>query len=104
MLNSAKKHAVPDNARPGELGAQMVTLVLPKAAAVQILMNSSNQVTEVNGRSMATLPSRALPALSAERAAVSDALAKKETSRVAEVLANVSVPQKTIIGGVVRVL
>lgn len=47
-------------------GAQQVTLVLPKAARVMIQVNTENQVIEVEGKSIAPLPSRALPALASK--------------------------------------
>jgi hypothetical protein len=107
ILNSAKKRAaIGEGASTEQLGAQQVSIVLPKAAAVHISMNSSNQVIDVAGRSMATLPSRALPTLSkdVQEAKVRETLAAKDTDRASSILENVNTVHKTIIGGVVRVL
>jgi hypothetical protein len=57
-------------------------------------MNSLNQVIEVQGRSMATLPSRNLPGLLTDL---------KDQQRATAVLDRVE-PMKTVINGVERVL
>lgn len=93
ILNAAKKRAVVQDSRPESLGAQQVSIVLPRAASVHLQMNSLNQVVEIAGRSMATLPSRALPALAA-----------KDKERATDILSNVADIHKTVIGGVVKVL
>lgn len=93
ILNSSKKRAVasPDSSQ-GAGGVQSVTIVLPKAAAVSLRMNTQNQVIEVEGRAMAPLPSRNLPALQ-----------EAEAARAKQLL-DTATPQHTIIDGVVRVL
>jgi hypothetical protein len=93
ILNAAKKRAVIAESRPEVLGAQQVSIVLPRAAAVHLQMNTLNQVVEIAGRSMATLPSKALPALAA-----------KDKERAQDILANVQEVHKTMINGVVKVL
>jgi hypothetical protein len=107
ILNSSKKHATPDQSTADALGAQQVTITLPRAAAVQIQLNPQRQVIEVNGRSMATLPSRSLPALSTLTAAktleTSETLKTKDINKAAQILDNTEV-HKTIINGVVKVL
>jgi hypothetical protein len=109
-LNEAKKRAAPaTNQRPESLGAQQVTLVLPKAAAVHIQMNNQKQVIEIAGRSMATLPSSSLPGLSATRMqAIEEARTKTKTAdtEAAQKLLNnvVSQPIATKLGSVVKVL
>jgi hypothetical protein len=94
ILNTAKKRSVLGTESPEALGAQQVTFVLPKHAAVQIQMNTRNQVVEISGRSMATLPSGALPALAAAKKESSDA------ERAENLLSNLT----TTINGVVCVL
>lgn len=103
ILNSAKKRAVVGTDTPQALGAQIVSIILPKAAAVQINMNSLNQVTEVQGRSMATLPSRSLPSLAADVKVKKVELAKADEQRADELLSAMEV-HTTKIGGVVAVL
>lgn len=109
VLNEANKRAAPaTNQRPESLGAQQVTLVLPKAAAVHIQMNSSKQVIEIAGRSMATLPSNALPALNATRAqSIEDAREKAKTAdtlAAQKILDTLQDRPATKIGGVMKVL
>ena len=94
ILNSAKKRVL-EAPNVGAAGSQQVTIVLPKAAQVYIQMNAQRQVIEVEGRSMATLPSKALPALSAR-------LKEADEQRAELVLENVR--RETVIGGVVCVL
>lgn len=100
ILNSSKRRLEAGSSGGDSLGAQQVTIILPRAAAVQITMNTLNQVIEVQGRSMATLPSRALPSLAtdvAERRRITD---ESNAAELLESMARVS----TVIGGVERVL
>jgi hypothetical protein len=97
ILNNAKKHATPGTGADAT-GAQQVTIVLPRAAAVQIQLNSSNQVIDVNGRSMAPLPSRALPAIAAE-----NEQKRKDAARATALLNAISTDTVTI-NGVERVI
>lgn len=71
-LNGARRKAAPSGAGNDVLAGQQVTIVLPKGAAVHFKLNQSNQVIEVDGRAMAPLPSRALPALQKSRLGVTD--------------------------------
>ncbi len=111
ILNGSKRHATPDKNTSDALGAQQVNIILPKAAAVQIQLNSQRQVIEVNGRSMATLPSRSLPSLTTKKEPVVDAatlettetLKAKDIDKATQILDNTEV-HKTVINGVVRVL
>jgi hypothetical protein len=64
-LNASKRRAMATDTNTSNLGAQTVTIVLPQAAAAFIKVNTTNQVIEVEGRTMAPLPSRSLPALQA---------------------------------------
>ena len=91
ILNSAKKRVM-DPTHQSPESVQQVTIVLPRAAAARIQINSQSQVIEVEGRSMATLPSRSLPALQKQR----------EVER-AELLLE-QVQMTTVINGVVAVL
>lgn len=104
ILNTAKQRTQLTGATAEALGAQQVTIVLPKAASVQISMNSSNQVIEVQGRSMATLPSRALPALAQDIIAKQKKLDSDDAARAQELLTAMSSEMVTTIGGVQRVL
>lgn len=93
ILNNSKKRALTDrDANAGGGNVQLVTIVLPKAAAVNLRLNSQQQVIEVEGRTMAPLPSRELPKLQ-----------EADSKRAAEVLANVD-PLKTTLNGVTLVL
>jgi len=68
-LNKANRKMANSNPEQDAVSLQQVNIVLPRAAAsIHIQLNSNNQVVEVEGRSMATLPSRALPSLAASRA------------------------------------
>lgn len=71
-LNAAKRKAAPNGQTADVLAGQQVTIVVPRGAALHFKLNSSNQVIEVDGRAMAPLPSRALPALQKERLGVTD--------------------------------
>ena len=93
ILNSAKKRLHEQPGGGSNEALQHVTIVLPRAAQIHLQMNSLRQVIEVEGRSMATLPSRALPSLAAER----------DAARATELLDQMEV-HETVIGGVVRVL
>jgi hypothetical protein len=108
-LNEAHKRAAPaTNQRPESLGAQQVMLVLPKAAAVHIQMNAQNQVIEIAGRSMATLPSRSLPSLSADRQQAAQDVKEKakaaDTIAADKILDGLANRPATLIGGVLKVL
>lgn len=72
------------------LGIQQVAVVLPKAAQVLITMNAQNQVIDVQGRSMATLPSRSLPALSKEQSEKKDALRLADQTAAGTTLAGLA--------------
>jgi hypothetical protein len=100
ILNSSKRRLDIGESGGDSLGAQQVTIVLPRAAAVQITMNASNQVIEVQGRSMATLPSRALPNLATDVAAKKKITDEDVASKLLASMAAVS----TVINGVERVL
>lgn len=111
ILDSTKKQAPTGTQQNGQAGITMVNIILPKAAGMSLKLNGLNQVIEVEGRTMATLPSRELPILQAtnkvakdaEKAATLAALGQKDTDKAAEVLDRVT-PLNTVIGGVVRVL
>lgn len=68
-LNKARRRAlIPETADTAGVGALNVTIVLPKQAAISLTMNSESQVIEVDGRTLAPLPSRELPKLAARMA------------------------------------
>jgi hypothetical protein len=124
-LNSAKRKLVTNPADAGA-GVNTVTLIFPKSVesggTINIQLNSNNQVVEVEGRSMAPLPSRALatlnrkpdPALPAPettgitRQQFTDVIAKQQAkrdiARAAKVLENISTPISITIDGVECVL
>lgn len=60
-MNSARKKALDGGS--DKASGQQVTLVLPKAAKVMVTINPDNQIIEVDGRSMAPLPSKGLQVL-----------------------------------------
>lgn len=100
-LNAAKKRAQVGAGNGNEiLGAQQVAIVLPKAAAVHITVNSLNQVIGVDGGTMATLPSRSLPELAAK---MKKRQQEEEAVRAQELLALTGSPV-TFMNGVARVL
>lgn len=89
ILNKAEKRATPANQSQDAAGMQVVSLTIPKAAKVNIQINAQNQVIDVEGRSMAPLPSSALPKLLADKQAQEVALKKldrKEHIVVARVM------------------
>lgn len=102
-LNTARRRSVQGDGAPANAGAQIVTLILPKASSAVLKLNSTNQVIEVEGRTMATLPSRALPALSDQ---VREFKQKQEARdlEVAQEKLEELTPMMTRIGGVMRVL
>lgn len=60
-LNSAKRKTANSVQENDANSVETVTITLPKSAAsIHIQLNQNNQVIEVEGRSMAPLPSRAL--------------------------------------------
>ena len=74
-LNSARKKTAGADQSSDVLAAQQVTVTIPRGAAIHFKVNDTNQVIEVEGRTMAPLPSRALPMLQVRRAlGVTDAL------------------------------
>lgn len=67
ILDNAKK--ITDNPSNDNGANQVISITLPKSmrGVVQLQLSADNQVIDVNGRSMAPLPSKALPALARER-------------------------------------
>lgn len=92
ILNNSKRRLQGPDTSQNTGGVTNVTIVLPRAAAAAIKLNSSNQVIEVEGRTMAPLPSRELPKLQ-----------EADAARAATVLDKTE-PLQTRIGGVLRVL
>lgn len=101
ILNTAKRKATSSDLSSDAASDQLVTIVLPKAAKVHVALNTQNQVIEIQGRSMATLPSKSLPLLS-------DIRSKQKADDAAaaqEVLARLKSPElTTIINGVESLL
>lgn len=67
-LNAAKRKAQEDRNQDGVGNSQSVTLIFPKAAKINIQVNSDNQIIDVDGTTTAPLPSKALPAMAARLA------------------------------------
>lgn len=68
MANAAKRRAT-EFANGSETASVVVNLTLPQAAVIHFQMNSQAQVVEVDGRSMAPLPSKNLHQRLQERTA-----------------------------------
>jgi hypothetical protein len=66
IANNAKRTAK-ELANSNDTAAPTVTLVLPEAATVRFITNHSAQVVEVEGRSMAALPTKHLQTVMDER-------------------------------------
>lgn len=99
ILNSSKRRSIAGEGTPNQGGATIVQLTLPKAASATLRLNSTNQVIEVEGRAMATLPSKNLPELAKIKSEQRVADQKAAEERLKE-----TTPMHTVIGGVVRVL
>lgn len=63
ILNGAKRKAELARATEDNSTGLSVTITLPQAAALMLNINSQNQVVEIQGKSIAPLPSRELPKL-----------------------------------------
>lgn len=104
-LNSAKRRTQQGDPTQDVAAITQVNIVLPRAASVHIQLNNNNQVIEVEGQTMAPLPSRALPALAAsiKESAVIDIkekLKQQDSVRANKLLNDLTV----VIDGVERVL
>jgi hypothetical protein len=113
-LNKATRKTATNSPENDSNSVQSVTITLPRAAAaIHIQLNQNNQVIEVEGRSMATLPSRALPSLASSRAELlmaDDVLTEAEATqhrlqyadavKANVVLDNVQKELEVMIGGV----
>jgi len=67
-LNGMKRKNTASDPSADAVAAQQVTITIPRGANLLFKMNSDNQVIEVEGRTMAPLPSKALPGLQARLA------------------------------------
>lgn len=101
ILNNSKKKAIAPNSSGGDASVGGVTIVLPRAAlkGIELRVNTQQQVIEVEGRTMAPLPSKQLPAILEARNKQ-----KLLDGERAESLLETATPLHTTIGGVVRVL
>lgn len=79
-LNAAKRKASSAASSEDVIAAQQVTIIVPRGAALHFKINANNQVIEVEGRTMAPLPSRALPDL--QRSKLATASDKSEVQDV----------------------
>ena len=107
VLNGARKKSEAGQTGNGVGGVDTVVFVLPKAAKVMIQVNSDNQIIEVDGRTTAPLPSKALPAMAKQLSApkimelphITDVREKaqlRDEERAKNVLADIA----TVIDGV----
>lgn len=69
IVNNTKRRGAELSGGNATSGAPVVQLMLPEAARVQFTFNSSNQIIDVEGRSMAPLPTTRLVQMAAERRA-----------------------------------
>lgn len=69
IVNNTKRRGAELQGGNTSAGAPVVTVMLPEAARVSFTFNSSNQVVDVEGRSMAPLPNNRLMQMAAERRA-----------------------------------
>ena len=67
IVNNTKRRGAEINGNSANAGAPIVNLVLPEAARVRFTFNESSQIVDVEGRSMAPLPSTRVQELLAER-------------------------------------
>lgn len=64
-LNGMKRKNTASDPSADAVAAQQVTITIPRGANLLFKLNENNQVIEVEGRTMAPLPSKALPGLQA---------------------------------------
>lgn len=67
IVNATKRRGAELNGQSASVGAPTVVLNLPQAARVTFTLNQSSQVVDVEGRSMAPLPSAKLQQMVAQR-------------------------------------
>lgn len=79
-MNQMTRRGSPLAGQPGAEGAQRVTLLLPAAAKVKIQVNSSNQVIDVEGKTLAPLPSNVLTKMATDITPKQVAIPKSETN------------------------
>ena len=92
-LNASKKKVTAGARTEDAISAQQVVITVPRGASIHFKVSEQNQVIEVDGRSMAPLPSSGLAALSKAQAgvqAITDLPAKPEQVQSA----NSSSPEK----------
>lgn len=66
-LNRANRKLVAPVGETINAAGRQITVTLPAAASIHIQVNQQNQVVEIDGRSLATLPSSGLAGLAAKR-------------------------------------
>lgn len=67
IINNTKRRGAEINANGATAGAPIVNLILPEAARVKFTFNEASQIVDVDGRSMAPLPSVRVQELLLER-------------------------------------
>jgi hypothetical protein len=73
IVNNTKRRGAEIAGGNAAGGAPVVQLMLPQAARVSFTFNSSNQIVDVEGRSMAPLPTTRLVQMAAQRRAIIEA-------------------------------
>lgn len=73
-LNGAKRKATATDQASDSMAVDQVTITIPRGASIHFKLNETNQVIEVEGRTMAPLPSRSLPDLQKARLAARDSV------------------------------
>ena len=73
IVNNTKRRGAELSGGNSTGGAPIVNLMLPEAARVSFTFNASNQIVDVEGRSMAPLPTNRLVQMAAQRRATIEA-------------------------------
>lgn len=90
VLNAARKKSELGTMGNNAAGVDTVTFVLPRAAKILIQVNTDNQIIEVDGKTTAPLPSRALPSLQ-KQLAIQNAVGELLDAQLAKQLPHVEV-------------
>ena len=94
-LNGMKRKAAIGDQSSDVLAAQQVLVTVPRGASLHFKLNNNNQVIEVEGRTMAPLPSKALPSL--QRQLAGDSIMDVEISGAPNALAIAKLKNRTAV-------
>jgi hypothetical protein len=105
IVNNAKRKALSTAGAQDINGGDVITITLPAAVTAQVLIktNAQNQVIDVDGRSMAPLPSRLLASLR-KPAQVAEVQPLPDKLQIQDVANKVLAEMVTVIDGVRCVL